>query len=133
MTNPSHFISTTMADDDYDFDAIDEEEEFEELEDELEEDVVRERGQELLNENRRTLPKMTLYEATAMIGVRAKMLATGAPAHPRAKDAGDHIRVATREFILRVIPLKVRRTHPNGDYEIWKLNEFEILPEILQI
>lgn len=122
-----------MADEDYDFDAIDEEEEFEELEEDETEEMVRERGQELVALDRRTLPKMTLFEATAMIGVRAKMLATGAPAHPRAKEAGDHIRVATREFILRVIPLKVRRTHPNGDYEIWKLNEFEILPEILQI
>jgi DNA-directed RNA polymerase subunit K/omega len=122
-----------MADEDYDFDAIEEEEEFDELEeDELEEEVVRERGRELTGLERRTLPKMTLYEATALIGVRAKMLATGAPSHPRARGS-DHIRIATHEFILRVIPLKIRRTHVNGDYEIWRLNEFEIFPEILDI
>lgn len=74
-----------------------------------------------------TKPFITKFEKAKLLGVRAEMIASGAPAMvnvPRGITSAYVI--AQMEYKAKKIPLLVRRYLPNGQYEDWRLEDMVI-------
>ena len=69
-------------------------------------------------------PKMTKYEKTKIVGIRAQQLANGSK--PRIKvpvHVTDTIKIAELELENRRIPFIIKRSLPSGSIEYWKIND----------
>jgi DNA-directed RNA polymerase subunit K/omega len=81
-----------------------------------------------------TLPRLTKFEQTAIIGYRAQQLAEGAPPYIVVENHKDAIGIALQEYAEGKIPLMVERPIPACKvgvftYETYRLNELiDILP-----
>jgi DNA-directed RNA polymerase subunit K/omega len=77
------------------------------------------------NKKRVTMPYMTKYEKTRIIGYRATQISNGS--QPCINTAGMHdsIHIAHQELIRKCIPVKIKRFLPDGTYEIWDANELQ--------
>ena len=63
-------------------------------------------------------PRLTRYERARTIGARALQLAFGAPALIELDDETiDTILISKKEVERGALPLSVRRTIPNGEYQ----------------
>ena len=70
-------------------------------------------------------PTLTRFEKARIMGARALQLSWGAPTFIEIpKDATTSLDIAMKELEQRVIPISVRRTLPNGDYQNIPLFEF---------
>jgi DNA-directed RNA polymerase subunit K/omega len=91
----------------------------------------------LTKEQRRTYAILTLYEKTAVIGTRAMDLQRApesriCPIQLTQEEflglsSVDPASIAEKEFELGKIPLKIRRTHSDGCYELWDLSELKFV------
>lgn len=76
----------------------------------------------------KTLPFITKYEKTRVIGERAKQLNDGAkPLIEVDPSIIDGYLIALKEFEAKKIPFIIKRPLPNGGCEYWKLSDLEIL------
>jgi len=76
----------------------------------------------------RTLPFLTKYEKSRILGERAKQI--GAGAKPFVKidnNVIDGYLIALAELEQKAIPFIVKRPLPNGGCEYWRLKDLEIL------
>jgi DNA-directed RNA polymerase I, II, and III subunit RPABC2 len=74
-----------------------------------------------------TKPFLTKFERAKIIGVRAEMIASGAPSLLDVpKGITDAYKIAKLEFKERKIPLLIRRYLPNGMAEDWRLSDMVI-------
>ena len=90
--------------------------------------VVRNEAGLIIDPLHRTLPFITKYERTRILGERAKQLNSGAkPFVEVAADVLDGYLIALAEFEQKKIPFIVKRPLPNGACEYWKLRDLEIL------
>ena len=90
--------------------------------------VVRNEIGQIIDPLHRTLPFITKYERTRILGERAKQLNSGAkPFVEVAADVLDGYLIALAEFEQKKIPFIVKRPLPNGGCEYWKLRDLEIL------
>ncbi len=71
-----------------------------------------------------TIPCLTKYEKTLLIGVRAQQLNMGAIPTVMVGNMKSTVKIAEKELFERKIPLMVRRCLPNGECEDWKIDEF---------
>ena len=81
-----------------------------------------------ITKERKTSPYLTKFEKTRVLGLRATQLEGGAKTlleKENYKGIRKSIDIATIEFERGVIPFIVRRYLPNGQYEDWKLNDFQ--------
>ena len=80
--------------------------------------------------NHKTVPFLTLYEKTKLIGFRANQLAKGArplidkQQYPHVIDV---LEIARLELEQRRLPFILKRPLPDGTYEYWRLNDLMIL------
>ena len=76
---------------------------------------------------KKTIPFLTKFERARVMGVRLQQLAYGAK--PRIDPTGlkSMKEIVEQEMILRKLPLIIRRHLPNGDYEDWKIEEFQTI------
>lgn len=83
---------------------------------------------EAVDRKHRSVPFLTLYEKTKIIGFRANQLAQGArpliepPAH-----VTDVLEIARMELEQRRLPFILKRPMPDGTYEYWRLADLLIL------
>lgn len=90
--------------------------------------VVRNEVGQIVDPLHRTLPFITKYERTRILGERAKQLNSGAnPFVEVAPDVLDGYLIALTEFEQKKIPFIVKRPLPNGGCEYWKLRDLDIL------
>ena len=77
----------------------------------------------------KTLPFLTKYEYTSILGVRAKQINEGSQPFIKLddKDIIDGYLIAQMELKLKKIPFIVKRPLPNGGNEYWKLSDLEII------
>jgi len=75
------------------------------------------------NENRITLSKLSIYEKTRIIGSRTKQISLGAKVFLKNFSNLTPQQIAEKELEYGVIPFKVIRELPNGQYEEWKVSE----------
>lgn len=90
--------------------------------------VVRNEFGIIIDNLHRTIPVMTKFEKTRIIGVRAKQLDDGAQPFVSIPDGViDGYTIALQELSNKSIPFIVRRPLPNGGAEYWKVSDLEIV------
>ena len=71
-------------------------------------------------------PTLTRFEKARIMGSRALQLSLGAPPFINiAKNISTSLEIAMEELHQRVIPIVIRRTLPNGDYQNIPIDKFE--------
>ena len=90
--------------------------------------VVRDQAGAIIDPLHRTIPILTKYEKTRILGVRTKQINEGAPPYISVKSTIiDGYIIAMRELEEKKIPFIVRRPLPNGGSEYWYLQDLEII------
>ena len=90
--------------------------------------VIRDDNNQIIDDLHRTLPYLTKYEKTRILGVRTKQINEGAPIFVEADPSIiDGYIIAEKELMERKIPFIIRRPIPNGGSEYWKVSDLEIL------
>ena len=71
-------------------------------------------------------PTLTRFEKARIMGARALQLSLGAPPFVEIPaDTKTSLVIAMEELDMRVIPIVIRRTLPNGDYQNIPIEHFE--------
>ena len=71
-------------------------------------------------------PTLTRFEKARIMGARALQLSLGAPVFIEIpENATTSLEIAMQELKLRVIPIVIKRTLPNGDYQTIPLEQFQ--------
>ncbi len=71
-------------------------------------------------------PTLTRFEKARIMGSRALQLSLGAPPFiDFSKNTTTSLEIAMEELQQRVIPIVIRRTLPNGDYQNIPIEQFE--------
>jgi len=71
-------------------------------------------------------PTLTRFERARIMGARALQLSLGAPVFIEIpKNATSSLEIAMEELKQRVIPIVIKRTLPNGDYQYLPIDRFE--------
>ena len=71
-------------------------------------------------------PMLTRFEKARIMGARALQLSLGAPVFFEIpKNATSSLEIAMEELKQKVIPIVIKRTLPNGDYQNLPLDKFE--------
>ena len=90
--------------------------------------VVRNSAGIIVDDLHRTIPIMTKYEKTRILGQRAKQLNEGAPAFIKIDSTViDGYLIAVKELEQKRTPFIIRRPLPNGGSEYWRVQDLEIL------
>ena len=90
--------------------------------------VVRNEHKIIVDDLHRTLPYLTKYEKTRVIGQRAKQIYMGSePFIEVDPKIIDGYIIAEMELHQRKIPFIIRRPLPNGSSEYWNLKDLEII------
>jgi DNA-directed RNA polymerase I, II, and III subunit RPABC2 len=76
---------------------------------------------------KKTIPLLTKFERARIMGVRLQQLAYGAKPRVDITNLKNINEIVEKELVERKIPFIIRRILPNGNYEDWKLEEFEIV------
>ena len=86
---------------------------------------VNETYNDLSNKKKQSMPYLTKFERSKIIGIRAEQL-THINVHPLVNIDGldDVVQIAEKELRERKIPFIIRRYFSSNDYEDWKINEF---------
>lgn len=90
--------------------------------------VVRNNAGVIVDDLHRTLPFMTKYEKTRILGQRAKQINEGSPAFIKIDSTViDGYLIALKELEQKKTPFIIRRPLPNGGSEYWRVQDLEIL------
>jgi len=90
--------------------------------------VVRNSEGKIIDSLHRTIPFLTKYERTKILGVRSKQLNCGAKSFiKKNENMIDGYTIALQELKEGKIPFIIRRPLPNGASEYWKINDLESL------
>jgi len=91
--------------------------------------IVRDKDGIIVDPFHKTLPFMTKYEITKVIGSRAMQISSGGkPFIPLDENMIDSYLIALEELKQKKIPFIIKRPFPNGNgCEYWKVKDLEIL------
>ena len=81
----------------------------------------------IVDPNHKTLPILSKYERTKVLGQRAKQIEDGDTPYITINNIMDPYIIASMELEERKIPFIIRRPLPNGTSEYWKLNDLQVL------
>jgi DNA-directed RNA polymerase subunit K/omega len=80
------------------------------------------------DENHKTIPILTRYEKSKIIGLRAKQINGGSDLFINAPaNIIDGITLANMELDQKKLPFVIRRPLPNGTNEYWDINDLDIM------
>ena len=75
-----------------------------------------------------SLPFLTVYEKTKVLGTRANQIATGArPFVVVPEHMTDPLEIARLELEQRRLPYIIKRPMPDGTFEYWRLSDLMML------
>lgn len=90
--------------------------------------VVRNEQGEIIDPLHKSLPFITKYEKSRVIGERAKQINAGAqPLISVEPNMIDGYLIALKEFEEKKTPFIIKRPMPNGGCEYWRLSDLEVL------
>lgn len=90
--------------------------------------VVRDANNIIIDEFHKTIPILTKYEKTRILGQRSKQLNQGAnPFVPVSENILDTYIIAEMELKEKRLPFIIRRPIPNGSCEYWRLEDLELI------
>ena len=88
--------------------------------------VIRDKYNNVIDDLHKTLPFLTKYEKTRVLGQRSKQILSGSkPYIEVSKEIIDSYIIAEMELKAKKIPFIIRRPLPNGGCEYWKLKDLE--------
>ncbi len=90
--------------------------------------ITRDENNRIIDENHRTVPILSKYERTKILGVRTKQINSGAKPfiNTEAMIIDGYI-IAERELLEKKIPFIIKRPISNNKFEYWKLEDLEIV------
>lgn len=90
--------------------------------------IIRDDNGIIIDKNHQTLPILTKYERTRVLGERAKQINNGAKPYVNVLTSIiDGYIIAEQELNAKSIPFIIQRPLPNGSKEFWKLADLEII------
>lgn len=90
--------------------------------------VVRDENGRIVDPLHKTLPFLTKYEKTRILGIRTKQINEGAKPYVDVNPTIiDGYIIAQLELEHKKLPFIIRRPIPNGGSELWKLQDLEII------
>ena len=91
-------------------------------------EVIRDSKGIIIDELHKTLPIMSKYEKTRILGQRAKQINSGnKPFVNVPKNIMDGYLIAQEELMQKKLPFIIRRPLPSGGSEYWRIKDLEIL------
>lgn len=81
----------------------------------------------IIDQFHKTIPILTKYEKTKLLGLRVVQLNNNAIPYFSANHNMSNIEIANKEIELKLIPLIIKRPLSNNKFEYWKLKDLEIL------
>lgn len=84
----------------------------------------------IIDEKHTTVPILTKYEKTRILGIRVSQLNEGAPRYINFGNEHviiDNNVIAEKELRMKKLPFIISRPLPNGEKEHWRLQDLEIL------
>jgi len=90
--------------------------------------ITRDKNGNIIDDNHRTIPFLTKYEKTRILGQRAKQINSGdQPYIDVPHNIIDGYLIAQLELKEKKLPFIIRRPLPNKQSEYWKLHDLELL------
>jgi DNA-directed RNA polymerase I, II, and III subunit RPABC2 len=90
--------------------------------------VIRDKNGNVVDDLHKTIPYLTKYERTRVIGQRAKQINSGAKPFVKVPETViDGCLIAEMELIQKKIPFVIRRPTPSGGCEYWNLKDLDII------
>jgi DNA-directed RNA polymerase subunit K/omega len=90
--------------------------------------VIRDAENNIIDPLHRTLPYLTKYEKTRIVGYRAKQINSGAKAFVKVPEhIMDGYLIAEMELKQKRIPFILRRPIPGGGCEYWNIKDLELV------
>ena len=90
--------------------------------------VTRNKYNQIIDKLHQTLPILSKYEKTKILGQRTKQLNSGAiPFIKIEKHIIDSYLIAEEELNQKKIPFIIQRPLPNGSFEYWHVKDLEVL------
>jgi DNA-directed RNA polymerase I, II, and III subunit RPABC2 len=90
--------------------------------------VTRDKDGIIVDEMHKTVPLLTKYEKTRILGMRVKQLNNGAQPYIATNEKTiDNYLIALLELEQKKIPFIIQRPLPNNNFEYWKLHDLDIL------
>ena len=91
-------------------------------------EITRDSNGIIVDSNHKTIPFLTKYERTKILGQRVKQLNSGdKPYIEMDKSIIDNYIIAKKELEEKKIPVIIRRPLANTNSEYWKLKDLEII------
>ena len=76
--------------------------------------------------DRKTIPILSKYERTRVVGERAIQISMGAPPLVEVGNLENPVDIAEKELREKKIPYIIKRVLPNGLIELWSVDELRI-------
>ena len=90
--------------------------------------VLRNKHGVIVDELHKTIPLLTKYEKTKVLGMRLKQLNSGCKSYiSTTEKIIDNNIIAQMELEQKVLPFIIQRPLPNNTFEYWKLQDLDIL------
>lgn len=80
----------------------------------------------LTRRDRKTIPILSKYERTRVVGERAIQISMGAPPLVEVGNLDNPVDIAEKELREKKIPYIIKRVLPNGLIELWRVDELRI-------
>jgi DNA-directed RNA polymerase subunit K/omega len=90
--------------------------------------LERDADMNIVDHRHTTVPYLTKYEFTRILGLRATQIEQGAPLFVKVEETmHDSYLIAKEELYQKKLPFILARPIPHGETEYWKLSDLEIL------
>jgi len=91
--------------------------------------VIRNKDNIIIDEFHKTIPFLSKYEKTKIMGIRVKQLNNNAKPYINLNEEEifDNYIIASKELIEKKLPFIIQRPLPNNTFEYWKLSDLDII------
>ena len=90
--------------------------------------IIRDKNGNIIDELHKTVPFLTKYERTKILGLRTKQINNGSQIFVTVdKNVIDGYNIALKELEEKKIPFIIQRPMPNGGSEYWRINDLELI------
>lgn len=90
--------------------------------------ITRDSENNIIDKFHTTIPILTKFEKTKILGIRVKQLNNGAKPFINIDESIlDNFIIATKELEEKKLPFIIQRPLPNNTFEYWKISDLEII------
>ena len=90
--------------------------------------IIRDNQNNIIDDLHKSIPILTKFEKTKILGIRVKQLNNGAkPFISVDENILDNFIIANKELCEKKLPFIIQRPFPNNTFEYWKISDLEII------